>query len=82
VSFSCTRVLSSVWKRLLRVKVNYPATATSEWVDEELVNYADPLNQLKDKKLIISAEDIPERDIEDFNPLLIGLQDERTASQD
>jgi hypothetical protein len=55
---------------LLRVKFYYPATATSEWVDEQLVKYADPLEQLEDKKLIVSAEDIPERDIEDFYPLL------------
>ena len=34
------------------------------------MKYADPLNQLEDKKLIVSAEDIPERDIEDFYPLL------------
>jgi hypothetical protein len=54
----------------LRVKVYYPATATSKWVDEQLVKYADPLDQLEDKKLIVSAEDIPERDIEDFYPLL------------
>jgi hypothetical protein len=46
----------------LRVKVYYPATATSEWVDEQLVKYANPLDQLEDKK--------PERDIEDFYPLL------------
>ena len=52
------------------MKVYYPATATSEWVDEQLVKYADPLDQLEDKKLIVSAEDIPERDIEDFYPLL------------
>jgi hypothetical protein len=39
-------------------------------VDEQLVKYADPLDQLDDKKLIVSAEDIPERDIEDFYPLL------------
>jgi hypothetical protein len=50
----------------LRVIVYYPATATSKWVDEQLVKYADPLDQLEDKKLIVSAEDIPERDIKDF----------------
>ena len=54
----------------LRVKVYYPATATSEWVDEQLVKYAYPLNQLENMKLIVSAEDIAERDIEDFYPLL------------
>jgi hypothetical protein len=54
----------------LRVKVYYPATATSERVDEQLVKYADPLDQLEDKKLIVSAKDISERDIEDFYPLL------------
>jgi hypothetical protein len=27
----------------LQVKVYYPATATSKWVDEQLVKYADPL---------------------------------------
>jgi hypothetical protein len=53
-----------------RVKVYYPAIATSVWVDEQLVKYADPLNQLENKKLIVSAENIPERDIEDFYPLL------------
>ena len=45
----------------LRVKVYFPATATSEWVDEQLVKYADPLDQLEDKKLIVSAEDRKER---------------------
>jgi hypothetical protein len=54
----------------LRVKVYYPATATSKWVDEQLVKYAYPLNQLENKNLIVPAEDVPERDIEDFYPLL------------
>jgi hypothetical protein len=54
----------------LRVKVYYPATANSEWVDEQLVKYADPLDQLENKNLIVPAEDVPERDIEDFYPLL------------
>jgi hypothetical protein len=39
-------------------------------VDEHPVKYADPFDHLEDKKLIVSAEDIPERDIEDFYPLL------------
>ena len=39
-------------------------------MDEQLVKYADPLDQLEDKRLIVSAEEIPERDIEDFYPLL------------
>jgi hypothetical protein len=39
-------------------------------VDEQLVKYADPSDQLENKKLIVSAEDIPEQDIEDFYPLL------------
>jgi hypothetical protein len=50
----------------LRVKGYHPATATSEWVDEQLVKYINPLDQLEHKKLIVSAEDIPERYIEDF----------------
>jgi hypothetical protein len=57
----------------LRVKVYYPATATSKWVDEQLVKYADPLDQLEDKKLIVSAKNIPEQDIEDFY-LLLGTR--------
>ena len=60
-------------KGSLRVKVYYPATANSEWVDEQLVKYADPLDQLEDKKLIVPAEDVPERDIEDFY-LLLGTR--------
>jgi hypothetical protein len=39
-------------------------------VDEQLVKYADPLDQLEVKKLIVSAEEIPKRDIEDFYPIL------------
>ena len=34
------------------------------------MKYADPLDQLEDKKHIVPAEDVPERDIEDFYPLL------------
>ena len=45
----------------LNVKVYYRATANSEWVDEQLVKYADPLDQLENKNLIVPAEDVPER---------------------
>ena len=34
------------------------------------MKYADPLDQLEEKKLIAPAEDVPERAIEDFYPLL------------
>ena len=34
------------------------------------MKYADSLDQLEDKKLIVPAEDVPERDIQDFYPLL------------
>ena len=37
---------------------------------KQLVKYADPLDQLEYKKVIVSADDIPEWDIEDFYPLL------------
>ena len=39
-------------------------------MDELLVKYADPLDHQEDKKLNVSAEDIPERNIEDFYPPL------------
>ena len=34
------------------------------------MKYADSLDQLEDKKLIVPAEDVSERDIEDYYPLL------------
>ena len=36
----------------------FPATATSKWVDEQLVKYADPFDQLEVKTLIVSFGDI------------------------